>query len=86
MTEIVAVLRNTISTFMATIKKVYRAHNIVKLFSIFKLLLKIVSAIESVCEFWQMFFFLYFCHPTCRMADFFYFLHGILMSNEALEP
>ena len=33
MTEIVAVLRNTISTFMATIKKVYRAHNIVKLFS-----------------------------------------------------
>ena len=37
MTEIVAVLRNTISTFMATIKKVYRAHNIVKLFSIFKL-------------------------------------------------
>lgn len=46
MTEIVAVLRNTISTFMATIKKVYRAHNIVKLFSIFKLLLKIVSAIE----------------------------------------
>lgn len=56
MTEIVAVLRNTISTFMATIKKVYRAHNIVKLFSIFKLLLKIVSAIESVYEFWQMFF------------------------------
>lgn len=55
MTEIVAVLRNTISTFMATIKKVYRAHNIVKLFSIFKLLLKIVSAIESVCEFGKCF-------------------------------
>ena len=48
--------QSPISTFMATIKKVYRAHNIVKLFSIFKLLLKIVSAIESVCEFWQMFF------------------------------
>lgn len=55
-TKIVTVLRNTISTFMATIKKIYRAHNIVKLFSIFKLLLKIVSAIERVCEFWQMFF------------------------------